>query len=68
MTFNTTTGEFGVARDLIAVGHDHGGFHGPIQGTGEIACVCGWRVPCAELIEMAELARLTAPAPEVVAR
>jgi len=61
---NTTSGEFGILRELITVGHDHGGFYGPVQGTGEIICPCGWRLSRAELTALAEL---TAPAPEAVA-
>jgi hypothetical protein len=55
---NTTAGEFGIFRELITAGHDHGGFFGPVQGTGEIVCVCGQRFTRAEL---------TAPASEAAA-
>jgi hypothetical protein len=55
---NTTSGSFVILRELIAGGHDHGGFFGPVAGTGDIRCVCGISFSRAEL---------TAPVPEAVA-
>jgi hypothetical protein len=46
---NTTAGDFPIFRELIAAGHDHGGFYGPVQVTGEIVCACGTAFTRAEL-------------------
>ncbi len=54
--FNTTGGSWVIFRQLVAVDHDHGGFFGPIEVTGEIICKCHWRVTRAELTELAESA------------
>lgn len=61
---NTTAGDIGIARDLIKIGHDHGGFFGPAAVTGDIACPCGKRWSRKELTALAES---TAPAPEKAA-
>lgn len=54
---NTTSGPYPIFRDLLTIGHDHEGFFGPIEVTGEIICKCGLlRLTRPELTALAELA------------
>jgi hypothetical protein len=46
---STTSGSWVIFRELAAVGHDHGGFFGPAEVTGDIRCACGKSFSRAEL-------------------